>query len=56
MTQKFFYHVLAVDIFQISQDKFFFGKRVISRIFGFFLAFLALFDTFITRYHHSDKM
>ena len=45
---------LLLDTFQICQDKIFFGKRVISPICGFFWHFLALFDTFITRYNDSD--
>ena len=54
MTPNFFHHILAIDVFKISQDKFFFGKRVISPICGFFGIFFALFDTFITRYNDSD--
>ena len=54
MTPIFFHHILAIDVFQISQDKIFFGKRVISPICGFFGIFLALFDTFIPRYNDSD--
>ena len=54
MTPIFFHHILAIDTCQISQDKIFFGKRVISPICGFFGHFLALFDTFITRYNDSD--
>jgi hypothetical protein len=41
-------------MFQISQDKIFFEKRVLNQIFGFFQHFLALFDTFTTRYSHLD--
>ena len=51
MTPNFFHHILAIDIFQISQDKFFFVKRVLSPICGFFWYFLALFDTFTSRYN-----
>jgi hypothetical protein len=47
MTPNFFHHILAIDIFQISQDKKFWGIRVISSIFGFFRHFLALLDTFL---------
>ena len=50
----FFHHIFAIDVFQISQDKFFFGKRVISPICGFFWHFSALFGTFTTRYNHPD--
>jgi hypothetical protein len=52
--QIFFHHILAIDEFQISQDKFFSGKRVVSPICGFFGIFLALFVTFITIYNDSD--
>ena len=44
---------LANNIFQISQDKKKFGKRVINQICGFFCHFLALFDTFSARYSHA---
>ena len=54
MTPNFFHHILAIDVFQISQNKNNFGKRVISPICGFFWHFLALFDTFTTVYNHSD--
>ena len=54
MTPNFFHHILAIDVFQISQDKKNSGKRAISLICGFFQNFLALFDTFTTRYNHSD--
>ena len=37
----FFHHILAIDVFEISQEK-------ISPICGFFWNFLALFDTFTT--------
>ena len=51
MTLIFFHHILAIDIFQISQDKFFFEKRVLNQICGFFQHFLALFETFTTLYN-----
>jgi hypothetical protein len=54
MTPIFFHHILDIDLFQISQDNFFFGKRVISPICGFFGHFLALFDTFTSRYNDVD--
>ena len=54
MAPHFFHHILAIDLFQISLDKFFFGKRVLSPICGFFRHCLAFFDTFTTRYNHSD--
>jgi len=41
---------LAIDIFQIGKDKIFFEKRFLNQIFGFFQHFLALFETFTTRY------
>ena len=44
---------LQVDVL-ICQDKFCSEKQGISVIFGFFQDFLALFDTFTTRYSHSD--
>ena len=53
MTPIFFHHILAIELFQISQDKKEIGKRVISSICGFFQYFLALFDTLTTRYDHS---
>ena len=53
MTPNFFHHIIAVDIFQTSQGKIKFGKRVINQICGFFHHFLALFDTFSARYSHS---
>ena len=54
MTPNFFHHILAIDVFQISQDKNFFGKHILSSICGFFGIFLALFDTFTTRYNDLD--
>ena len=42
-----------IDIFQISQDKFFFEKRFLNQICGFFQHFLALFETFTIRYNAS---
>ena len=41
-------------MYLICQDKFFFEKQAISVICGFFQKFLALFDTFNTRYSHAD--
>jgi hypothetical protein len=52
--QIFFHHILAIDVFQISQDKKNSGKRVISPICVFFGIFWALFDTFSTIYNDSD--
>ena len=54
MTPNFFHHILAIDLFQISQDNFFFGKRTISPICGFFRHFFALFDTLTSRYNDFD--
>ena len=54
MTPIFFHHILAIDVFQIRQDKIFFGKLVISPICGFIWHFFGLFDTFTTRYNDSD--
>jgi hypothetical protein len=53
MTPNFFCHILAIDIFQIGQDNFFFEKRFLNHICGFFQHFLALFETFTTRYNDS---
>jgi hypothetical protein len=44
---------MAINIFQISQDKKKFGKRIINQICGFFCHFLALFDTFSARYSYA---
>ena len=52
MTSHFFPHIIAIDINLIGQDKIFFEKQGISVIFGFSQEFLALFDTFTTRYSH----
>jgi hypothetical protein len=43
MAPNFFHHILAIDIFKISQDKIFFGKRNISLICGFFWHFFGPF-------------
>ena len=51
MTPFFFHHILAIDIFQIGQDKIFFEKRFLNQICGFFQHFLALFDPITTRYN-----
>ena len=51
---NFFHHILAIELFQISKDKKNFGKLVISQICGFFWHFLALFDTFTSRYNDFD--
>ena len=51
MTPIFFHHILAIDRFQISQDKICFGKHFLDQIWGFFQHFLALFETFITLYN-----
>ena len=50
----FFPHIIAIDVYLIGQDNFFFGKPILSPICGFFEHFLALFDTFTTRYIDSD--
>ena len=49
-----FSQIIAFDKYQICQDIFFFKKPDVSPICGFFQHFLALFDTFTTRYDHSD--
>ena len=54
LTPIFFHHIKGIDIFRISHANFFFKKRVLNQICGFFQHFLALFDTFTTRYSHSD--
>ena len=41
-------------MYHLSQAKFFFEKQGKSLICGFFQHFLALFDTFTTRYSHTD--
>ena len=41
-------------MYQISQAKKISEKPDITQNCGFFQLFLALFDTFITRYSHSD--
>ena len=51
MTPIFFHHILAIDIFRISQDKSVFEKRVLNQACGFFQHFLALFETFTTLYN-----
>ena len=45
---------MAIDMYQISQGKFFLEKPGKSPICGFFQKFLDPFDTFTTRYNHSD--
>jgi hypothetical protein len=52
MTLNFFHHILAIDIFRISQDNFFFEKSFLDQICGFFQHFLALFETFSTLYNN----
>jgi hypothetical protein len=52
MTSHFFPHIIASDMYLIHRDNFFFEKQAISVICGFFQEFLALFDTFTTRYSH----
>ena len=52
MTSHFFPQIIAIDMYQIRQDKVFFEKQAISLICGFFQKFLALFDTSATRYDH----
>ena len=51
MTSIFFHDIIAIEIFQISQDKFSFEEHVINQFFGYFQHFLALFDTFTTLYN-----
>ena len=51
MAPIFFHHILAIDIFQIGQDKIFFEKRFLNQICGFFQHFLTLFETFAARYN-----
>jgi hypothetical protein len=53
MTSHFFPHIIAIDMYLINQDNFFFEKQAIIVICGIFQEFLALFDTFTTRYSHS---
>ena len=50
----FFPPIIAIDVYLIGQDNFFFGKPILSPICGFFEHFLALFDTFTARYIDSD--
>ena len=50
LTPIFFHSIIAIEIFQISQDKLFFEKRTLNQICGFFQHFLALFETFTTLY------
>ena len=54
ITSDFFPHIIAIDMYQIRQGKIFLEKPGISPSFGFFQHFLALFDTFATRYDRSD--
>ena len=54
MTSHFFPHIIAIDMYQISQSKKISEKSGITPNCGFFQHFLALFDTFTTRYSHSD--
>jgi hypothetical protein len=54
MTLHFFSHIIAIDMYQISQGKKKSEKPGLSQNCGFFQLFLALFDTFTTRYSHSD--
>ena len=51
MSLHFFLPIIAIDMYQISQDNLFLEKSGKS---GFFQNFLAPFDTFTTRYNHSD--
>ena len=53
MTSDFFSWNIAIDMYQISQGKNFSEKPDITPNCGFFQNFLALFDTFTTRYNHS---
>jgi hypothetical protein len=43
MTSHFFPHILAIDMYQISQAKFFLEKPGITPNFGFFSAFFGPF-------------
>ena len=54
ITLNFFSHLIAILVFEISQAKKISEKSVLSPICGFFKKFLALFDTFTTRYIHPD--
>ena len=54
MTYHFFPHIIAIDMYQISQAKKKSEKPGITQNCGFFQLFLALLDTFTTRYSHSD--
>ena len=50
MTSQFFHHFIAIDMYQISQAKKISEKPGITPNCGFFQLFLALLDTFTTRY------
>ena len=54
MSSYFFPQIIAIDMYQISQDNLFLEKLGKSPILGFFQNFLAPFDTYFTRYNHSD--
>ena len=54
MTSHFFSHIIAIDMYLMSQNKNVFEKQGKSLIVAFFSIFLALFDTFTTRYSPSD--
>ena len=51
LTQIFFLRIIAIEIFQISQENSK-KKRVLIQICGLFQHFLALFETFTTL--HND--
>ena len=53
MTYYFFPHIVAIDMYKISQGKKKLEKSGICPSCGFFQHFLAPFDTFATRYDHS---
>ena len=54
MTSHFFPHIIAINMYHMSQAKKKFEKQEKSLICGFFQHFLALFDTFTSRYTHLD--
>ena len=54
MTSHFFPHIIAIDMYQVSQSKKISEKPGITPNCDFFQHFLALFDTFTTRYSHPD--
>ena len=53
MTPIFFYHIIAINIFQISQDKKDLENALQNKFVAFFCHFLPFFDTFSATYSHS---